>query len=436
MFNSWCGTTSVVMVLVPAPMTPAVTRSDTGHEDVLPIDAPDLPKEAGCYVWTPGGCSRQASFHARYHWKRDIGSEAQSNAASDPAACHARKSAFDSWCGVQDTVMRLVRPRGQQKPEQPAQPGCYVWQPSGCPRRSVKSSNKWKHDRWAEQNTGARYDAAACSKRKAKFDDFCGTNDAEMLFVTEDRAANSNRGNRYSLTSEDARRQQMGDDRVYGDTGERRRPRPSAPREKASDLLSSPTGGVHVPLGAHRTAPPVDAEAIPPAQGPTEPGCFVWVPGGCHSNEQNPPRLRQLPGHEQQQAGRRSGPWQRDSWGEANRGALFGMSACMARKESFDHFCGVRTAVMAWVAPLRPEEPSEPGCYVWHPSGCPRKPSVKVETKWVHDISGERSMGAGSSQHSCASRKSQYDAFCGTSDVEMLFVGPSAGAGHRGNYLR
>ncbi|CAK0910668.1 unnamed protein product [Prorocentrum cordatum] len=411
MFNDWCGTTSVVMVLVLAPAVPVATRPDAAYEGIAQSDAPDLPTEAGCYVWTPSGCSRHASFHARYHWKRDLEGEARSSAAWDPAACQARKATFDAWCGVQDAVMRLVRPEARRQPEQPAQPGCYVWQPSGCPSRGVRSSFRWKHDRWAEQNAGARYDAVICSKRKATFDNFCGTSDAEMAFVAEDWA------NRYSATPEDDGR---GHRREHGGQGERLRPRPSAPREEASDLLAPPAGGVRAPLPAHAGALPADAEAAPPAQGPTEPGCFAWVPGGCHGHgERGPPRLQQQSGHEQQ-------VWQRDSWGEANKGARFSKSACMARKASFDHFCGVAAAVMAWVAPVRPHEPSEPGCYVWHPSGCPRKPGVRVATEWVHDVSGERSMDAGSSQHACARRKPQYDAFCGTSDTEMLFVGTSA----------
>jgi len=262
----------------------------------------------------------------------------------------------------------------------------------------------------------ARYDSAACFHRKAKFDAFCGTSDAEMLFVAEAQSQARVASAPASTAAMAWEEERSGYSKVYGEPDEERRPRASKVYEKDADLLSFPTGGAHASGGEHRAAPPAGA-AVPRSEGePAESGCFAWIPGGCHGNEQDA-----------------SGPrkWKRDAWGEVHKGANFNRAACMARKESFDRYCGVTTTVMAWRAPKRPSEPTGPGCYVWHPSGCPRKPTVKVDTSWAHDIWGENNRGAGSSEQACGSRKAQYDSFCGTSDVEMLFVGPAGRAGQR-----
>jgi len=58
-------------------------------------------------------------------------------------------------------------------------PGCYVRIPSGCPNKPVRTE-KWRKDTWAEKSG---VDKEGCRQRKGIWDTYCGSEDAEMIFV-------------------------------------------------------------------------------------------------------------------------------------------------------------------------------------------------------------------------------------------------------------
>jgi len=80
------------------------------------------------------------------------------------------------------------------------------------------------------------------------------------------------------------------------------------------------------------------------------------------------------------------------------------------------------------------EQPTEPGCYVMMPSGCPAAASASRKdlqefaasldtSAWKRDEWGEANAKAGVSQQACeVKRKAQYDTWCDTTDATLLFV--------------
>jgi len=69
---------------------------------------------------------------------------------------------------------------------QPALPGCYVFQPNGCPRLNLTMTEPylWVRDVVGELRFGAHRIQEVCEYyRKLAIDAECGTSDCEMLFV-------------------------------------------------------------------------------------------------------------------------------------------------------------------------------------------------------------------------------------------------------------
>jgi len=62
---------------------------------------------------------------------------------------------------------------------EPAQPGCFVAIPSGCPKLPL-SKEMWRKDTWA---SAQGLDKEKCQRRKGIWDKYCDSEDAEMAFV-------------------------------------------------------------------------------------------------------------------------------------------------------------------------------------------------------------------------------------------------------------
>jgi len=86
------------------------------------------------------------------------------------------------------------------------------------------------------------------------------------------------------------------------------------------------------------------------ALAPTERGCYGWMNNTCK-------RL---------QAQLNSSAW----WHFDKRGST-SKKACNERVQSFDAECVEGKASMLWVVGKEPALPTDPGCHVWHPYGCP-----------------------------------------------------------------
>ncbi|CAK0902023.1 unnamed protein product, partial [Prorocentrum cordatum] len=77
----------------------------------------------------------------------------------------------------------------------PALPGCYMWQPSGCPQRPANVSHPflWTRDVVGELGFGAGRVRKVCEYyRKISIDKECGTVDVTMLYVPDQRRAGKN----------------------------------------------------------------------------------------------------------------------------------------------------------------------------------------------------------------------------------------------------
>jgi hypothetical protein len=230
-WNQWCGTDDVKMLFIggdeaaeseegpnaawewqnqqqkdaprqnqqqKAPSTPSKGQSpgrdgadgEGPDEDVgSPLGVrPKTPAEPGCYVWLPDGCTRQKTFRAQFHWKRDSWGEANMNTGAVSWECSRRKDTYNHWCGTDNAVVAFVP---MKAPPMPKEPGCYHWHPSGCVK-SRTAQTTWRRDTAGEERFGALASRDACEvRRKAAFDSWCGSTDTVMAFVTKSGASKS-----------------------------------------------------------------------------------------------------------------------------------------------------------------------------------------------------------------------------------------------------
>jgi hypothetical protein len=62
---------------------------------------PKLPWQAGCWIRTPSGCPAQKKCCSK-DWREER------RGSQSFAACQARRAAYDSWCGAQDSMFHFV----------------------------------------------------------------------------------------------------------------------------------------------------------------------------------------------------------------------------------------------------------------------------------------------------------------------------------------
>jgi hypothetical protein len=162
---------------------------------------------------------------------------------------------------------------------------------------------------------------------------------------------------------------------------------------------------------------------------PTRPGCYMSMLSGC-------------PKHPM-----KTTVWRSDQWADQNN---LDEADCMDRKSTWDAWCGATDARMKHVPSSTPDgaetgsalrlfraalntaaltsargahfdeliaNPSEPGCYMRIPSGCPKHP-MRTQA-WRHDTWAEQQ---DLDEKSCKERKIQWDNYCETDDAKAFFV--------------
>jgi len=108
--------------------------------------------------------------------------------------------------------------------------------------------------------------------------------------------------------------------------------------------------------------------------------------------------------------------WNRDMWGETNKGSAASESKCLARKKPHDMHCDTDTT---WKFVTGGGSSMQPGCYY-------KQPSKTVECggpfpDWNRDIWGEKNREAGTSESKCLARKKPHDDHCDT-DTTWKFI--------------
>mmetsp|Transcript_13852 Transcript_13852/g.38998 ORF Transcript_13852/g.38998 Transcript_13852/m.38998 type:complete len:251 (+) Transcript_13852:79-831(+) len=220
---------------------------------------------------------------------------------------------------------------------------------------------------------------------------------------------------------------------------------------KISDVsLSSQLGEIESawPWSRHheKKAEPA-AVAVPELGNPSQPGCYMRAPSGCPKN----PMKTDL--------------WRHDAWAEHHG---LDEEGCKGRKRVWDKYCEISDSKVVFVgsetlveaapavqlrelaswpwfskraraqeaeasakaeaeATVRAEananaqelgNPSQPGCYMRAPSGCPRNP-MKTDL-WRHDAWAEYH---GLDEEGCKGRKQVWDKYCEISDSKVVFIG-------------
>lgn len=152
-FNSWCQRTDARMKFV------------SGLEPVKPM-------MAGCYAWLPSGCHKH-HFHAKSLWRKI--EETNQSACEQEAP-----QKYNVWCGIADARTLFV----SHPPAKPAEPGCYVWMPTGCSLHPFASKRTWKKDAVGDDSSRVSSGKTECEgERKSHWNSFCGETNAIMTFV-------------------------------------------------------------------------------------------------------------------------------------------------------------------------------------------------------------------------------------------------------------
>mmetsp|Transcript_1878 Transcript_1878/g.5032 ORF Transcript_1878/g.5032 Transcript_1878/m.5032 type:complete len:239 (+) Transcript_1878:101-817(+) len=160
----------------------------------------------------------------------------------------------------------------------PPSPGCWMRMASCCPKHPM-STFAWRPDTLLLADQRGT-DEARCRGRKAAWDSFCGTDDAEMLYVG----------------------------------GEAVPVQRHAAVDSASDVPSVPSA-----QSGQRLATASDQDSDVLTGYPTEPGCYLRTPTGCPAN---PMKTRM---------------WRHDKWAEQHE---LTQAGCKGRKHTWDKYCG------------------------------------------------------------------------------------------------
>jgi len=139
----------------------------------------------------------------------------------------------------------------------------------------------------------------------------------------------------------------------------------------------------------------------PPA--PDAPGCYIYMPSGCEKQNFKTPTWREL-----------------SSKDFADRDMCQGKAAV-----KHNRWCDVDDAVALWV-PAPPPPPKELGCFAFLPTGCKDHPMIANTDNWIHDVWGDQMSSGGSGVRATiaaceGARRSNIEAWCGVSNVKMLF---------------
>jgi len=464
-------------------------KSDEGEHQVMqvydPTD-PDViqgePTEPGCYYRSPTGCWQRPMKNTR--WRHDV--QIENHPELNEAHCVGRKVWWDEYCGTIDAKVKYVPgaegeadAQKKQAPEEespsgadadapqllgegklplqamgsdpdevqghPSEPGCYIRMPGGCTLHAFRSDN-WRHDVSAEDDY---VDEASCLARHSFWNSYCGSSDAELLFlgdpVMSEAVAKPN-----ILSAVGIKQGKSGDLLLL-----QKQPAPPVDGLHLLQLGAAASEGQEWqwPWGEKLKKPKQKAPEANLARGavksvtiesyPTQPGCYMRMPSGCPRR----PLQTQL--------------WRHDTWAEKQE---VNETGCHERKQVWDTYCGTTDASIVWVtlsfsaaasASTSPQPvaalqlaaeqewpwkkkkqkdvtkeaqlaradtvaetvPSDPGCYMKMPSGCPRRP---MDTNlWRHDTWAEKQ---NFTESQCGQRKAVWDKYCGADDAKVVFV--------------
>jgi hypothetical protein len=179
---------------------------------------------------------------------------------------------------------------------EPTRPGCYMRMASGCPNNPMDTA-RWRRDTYAEKRG---FGKERCHKRKGTWNTYCGSEDAQMVFV-----ANETRSEPLSALQISATWQW--------------------PWSRSKKVTEEKQAETLVPA-TEQTALAADKESA--VKSPTRPGCYMRMPSGCPKK----PMQTHL--------------WRHDTWAEQHG---LDEAGCQKRGAVWNGFCESQDAMMAFV---------------------------------------------------------------------------------------
>lgn len=296
--------------------------------------------------------------------------------------------------GLADRAAKLMEEERRAKIaawKAPSRPGCYVYMPAGCPRHPEMATNPWYRDIWHD----ATVNRTTCEVVRPKMvKSYCNSEEISLVFV-EDKGQWPAPGDEYW----------------------------DMEQQKEVERLANEAKGIGVrpqePVGEAKTFPlgsaPASASLLPPNRKYKDAGEGANAAPHPHTTASAP-------------AGG-APPWQplgRQDAGEADAAPHPHATASAPADEAPPRQPPGRKEEME-----SPALPSQPGCYVLTPYGCPLRTAFEITARkfWVRDVYGERHLGTGDDRAACVARKDDhYAKWCGVAEVRMGFVPGSTGA--------
>jgi hypothetical protein len=311
----------------------------------------------------------------------------------------------------------------------PRKPGCYMRMLSRCPKNPLRSE-AWRHDSWAEEHG---LDEAGCKRRKHTWDKHCGSQDAELLYVGSQTAMN--------LAAPPAASALPPHTPPAAPQEAEEGNNPPAVPQEAEEGTGSPAAPQETDESVNLAKAHADAELTSPDVAPHEAEEFFNL-AQAHADAVSEEATNLEQGQNDAVSDEAANVEQ--AHGDAVSDEAANLEQAEAANLAQAHGDTVSDeAISDEAANLEQAHndavsdeaanfeqarvdtesddflgyPTEPGCYMRMPSGCPKRPMRTVS--WRHDAWAEEN---NLDEESCKERKNTWDTYCGATDAKLVFV--------------
>mmetsp|Transcript_69892 Transcript_69892/g.198369 ORF Transcript_69892/g.198369 Transcript_69892/m.198369 type:complete len:312 (+) Transcript_69892:81-1016(+) len=268
----------------PAPAEKAPEPAPAERTEPAQIESELAPEQAEPAPEKAEPATQEAALAA------EVAPEASSEAGAEKAEPAAEKTSEEAPDSAE------ASDAGSTKLQEPRRPGCYMRMNSGCPNNPMDTA-QWRRDTYAEKRG---FGKERCDKRKSTWNNYCGSEDAQMVYVAGEARSEPLSALQISASSQ----------------------WPWSRSKKAAEEKPAET----MAPAAERATLAADKESA--VKSPTRPGCYMRMPSGCPKKPMETQR------------------WRHDVWAEKHS---LDEAGCQKRAAMWNGFCESQDAMMAFV---------------------------------------------------------------------------------------